>query len=89
MSNALALDLMRSAIQMALVVAAPMLVAALLVGLIVGVLQAVTQIQEQTLTFIPKLLVMTLVLVALMPWFLGRLVEYLVSILKSLPNLTA
>ncbi|MFM7230602.1 MAG: flagellar biosynthesis protein FliQ [bacterium] len=89
MSNALALDLMRSAVQMSLLVAAPMLVAALLVGLVVGVLQAVTQIQEQTLTFIPKLLVMTLVLVLLMPWFLSRLVSYMAGIFNSLPNLAA
>jgi flagellar biosynthetic protein FliQ len=56
---------------------------------VVGVLQAVTQIQEQTLTFIPKLLVMTLVLVALLPWFLSQLVGYLTGILNSLPNLAA
>ena len=89
MSNELALDLMRGAVQTALVVAAPMLVAALLVGLVVGLLQAVTQIQEQTLTFIPKLLVMTLVFVTLLPWFVSRLVEYLAGILKSLPTLAA
>ena len=89
MSNELALDLMRSAVQTAFMVAAPLLVAALLVGLIVGLLQAVTQIQEQTLTFIPKLLVMTLVFVALLPWFVSRLVEYLAHVLKSLPTLVA
>lgn len=89
MSNALALDLMRSAVQTALVIAAPMLIAALLVGLVVGLLQAVTSIQEQTLTFIPKLLVMTAVFVALLPWILSRLVEYLATIIKSLPTMVA
>ncbi|MEQ1832732.1 MAG: flagellar biosynthesis protein FliQ [Candidatus Eisenbacteria bacterium] len=89
MSNALALDLLRSAIQTALVIAAPMLVAALLVGLVVGLLQAVTSIQEQTLTFIPKLLVMTGVFVLLLPWILSQLVQYLASIIKSLPTLVA
>ena len=89
MSNELALSLMRHAVQTALMVAAPMLVAALLVGLIVGLLQAVTQIQEQTLTFIPKLLVMTMVFAALLPWFVSRLVEYLASVLKTLPTLAA
>ncbi len=89
MSNALALDLLRSAIQTALVIAAPMLIAALLVGLVVGLLQAVTSIQEQTLTFIPKLLVMTGIFVALLPWILSQLVEYLASIIKSLPTLAA
>ena len=89
MSIALALDLLRSAIQTALVIAAPMLIAALLVGLVVGLLQAVTSIQEQTLTFIPKLLVMTGIFVALLPWILSQLVEYLASIIKSLPTLAA
>ena len=89
MSNELALALMRAAVQTALVVAAPLLISALLVGVIIGLLQAVTQIQEQTLTFIPKLLVMTLVFVALLPWFVSRLVEYLASVLKSLPTLVA
>ena len=89
MSNALALDLLRSAIQTALVIAAPMLVAALLVGLVVGLLQAVTSIQEQTLTFIPKLLVMTGVFALLLPWILSQLVQYLASIIKSLPTLVA
>lgn len=87
MSSALALDLMRGAVQMALVVAAPLLLASLLVGLAVGLLQAVTQIQEQTLTFIPKLLVLAFVFVVLLPWMLTRLVDYLATVLRSLPTL--
>ena len=87
MNTGLAIDLMRGAMQVALLVAAPLLLAALAVGLVVGLLQAVTQVQEQTLTFIPKLLVISLVLVIAMPWLLSSLVRYLAGILQSLPIL--
>jgi flagellar biosynthetic protein FliQ len=86
-NTGLAIDLMRGAMQVALLVAAPLLLAALAVGLVVGLLQAVTQVQEQTLTFIPKLLVISLVLVIAMPWLLSSLVRYLAGILQSLPIL--
>jgi flagellar biosynthetic protein FliQ len=87
-SASLAIDLIRNAIAMSLVVAAPLLITALVVGVAVSVLQAVTQIQEQTLTFIPKLVLVGVVLVLTLPWTLTRLVEYLVGILRSLPTLS-
>jgi flagellar biosynthetic protein FliQ len=82
-----AIDLVRDAVLLALAIAGPLLVTALLVGVGVSLLQAVTQIQEQTLTFIPKLLLVGLVLVLTLPWTLMRLVEYLAGILRSLPTL--
>lgn len=88
MSASLAIDLVRNAIMLSLVVAAPLLLTALVVGLAVSLVQAVTQIQEQTLTFIPKLLLVGLVLVLTLPWTLTRLVEYLIGILRSLPTLS-
>ena len=88
MSSSLAIDLVRNAITLSLVVAAPLLLTALVVGLAVSLVQAVTQIQEQTLTFIPKLLLVGLVLVLTLPWTLTRLVEYLIGILRSLPTLS-
>ncbi|HTR79921.1 MAG TPA: flagellar biosynthetic protein FliQ, partial [Gemmatimonadaceae bacterium] len=63
MSYALIVDLARNAIMIALLIAGPMLVVALIVGLIISVLQAVTQIQEQTLSFVPKLVAVSLVFV--------------------------
>ena len=87
MSGALAVDLVRQAVLLSLTVAAPLLAAALLIGILVSLIQAVTQLQEQTLTFIPKLLGISLVFVLTLPWTMTRLVEYLSGVLRSLPTL--
>ena len=89
MSGALAVDLVRQAVMMSLMVAAPMLATALLIGIVVSLVQAVTQLQEQTLTFIPKLLGLSLVFVLTLPWTMTRLVEYLAGVLRSLPTLVS
>ena len=85
MSAALVLDLMRQAVTVCLTTAAPLLGAALLVGVTVSFLQTLTQIQEQTLTFVPKFAVILLVGLALLPWLLQQLVGYISSALRSLP----
>ena len=89
MTPALALDLIRNAIMVALGVAAPLLATALLVGILVSLIQAVTQIQEQTLTFIPKLLAMAAVFLIMLPWSVARLVDFLVTLLRSLPTMVS
>ena len=89
MSSALAVDLIRHALNVALLVAAPLLLTALVVGILVSLVQAVPQIQEQTLTFIPKLLSLAAVFMILLPWLLSQLVQYLVGVLQSLPTLAA
>ena len=89
MTPSLALDLMRNAIMVALTVAAPLLITALLVGILVSLVQAVTQIQEQTLTFIPKLLAMAAVFLIMLPWSVARLVDFLVTLLRSLPTMVS
>ena len=66
-----------------------MLATALLVGIVVSLIQAVTQLQEQTLTFIPKLLSIALVFILTMPWAISTLVEYLAGVLRSLPTLVS
>ncbi len=83
MSVPYAIDLIRHAVFLALLIAAPMLLVALLVGILVSLVQASTQIQEQTLTFIPKLVALALVFVITLPWLLGQLVEYLTGVLRS------
>jgi flagellar biosynthetic protein FliQ len=88
MSASLAVDLILRAVQVCLMVAAPMLVTALLMGVLVSVIQAVTQLHEQTLTFIPKLLLIAVVFVLTLPWMLSHLIQYLVGVLRSLPSLT-
>lgn len=87
MSGALAVDLIRHALMLSLTVAAPLLLTALVVGVIVGLLQAITQLQEQTLTFLPKLAAIALVFVITLPWAIARMVEYLAGVMRSLPTL--
>ncbi len=69
-----------------LTVAAPVLLAVLVVGILVSIFQAATQINEATLTFVPKLLACVSVLGVAGPWMLTSLVEYLRSVLLSLPS---
>ena len=87
MSHALIVDLARNAIMLALLVAGPMLVVALLVGLAVSILQAVTQIQEQTLAFVPKLVGVSAVFLLALPWIIQLMVKYTTELFRSLPSL--
>lgn len=89
MSGTLAVDLIRHALMLTLTVAAPLLLTALVVGVLVGLLQALTQLQEQTLTFLPKLVAIAFVFVLTLPWAIQRLVEYLAGVLRSLPTLAS
>ena len=89
MSHALVVDLARNAVMLALLIAGPMLVVALLVGLTVSVLQAVTQIQEQTLAFVPKLVGVSAVFLLALPWVLQLLVKYTTELFRSLPSLVS
>ena len=85
MNTDVVISLATQAMNVAFKVAMPLLLAGLVVGLIVSVFQAVTQIQEQTLTFIPKLVLLAVVFVITLPWVLSQLIGYLTGILKSLP----
>jgi flagellar biosynthesis protein FliQ len=71
-----AVFLARDALMITLRIAAPILLAGVLVGLIISVLQSVTSIQDQTLTFVPKIVMMLMVAAVLLPWITVRLVEY-------------
>ncbi|HEX5123907.1 MAG TPA: flagellar biosynthesis protein FliQ [Rhodanobacteraceae bacterium] len=75
------------ALVVTLMIAAPLLLTALAVGLLVGVLQAATQINEMTLSFIPKLLALAAVLVIAGPWMLRTLIDYTRHLIESLPSL--
>ncbi|MCU0933538.1 MAG: flagellar biosynthesis protein FliQ [Thiobacillaceae bacterium] len=79
--------LMRQAVEIALLVAGPTLLASLGMGLLVSIFQAATQINEMTLTFIPKLILMFIVLVITGPWALQLLVDYVIRLLESIPTL--
>ncbi len=71
-----AVDIARNALIQALIIAVPILGAGLTIGLMVSLFQAVTQIQEQTLTFVPKIIVMILVAVVLLGWIAVRMTEF-------------
>jgi flagellar biosynthetic protein FliQ len=75
------------ALEITLLLAAPMLVVALVTGLIIGAFQAATQINEQTLSFIPKLLALALTMVVAGPWMLKVLLSYTRELFESIPNL--
>ena len=76
----------RGALEMAVLLAAPMLLAGLLAGLVVSVFQAMTQINEITLSFIPKIAASLLALALFGPWMLARLVSYTTVLFQSLPS---
>jgi len=80
-----AIDLVREAVVMMLVISAPVIVAGMAVGLVVGLLQAATQIQEQTLSFVPKAIAMLAVLSITMPWLLTRMIEYFRDLVENIP----
>jgi flagellar biosynthesis protein FliQ len=75
------------ALEIALMLSAPLLLTALVTGLIVGAFQAATQINEMTLSFIPKLLALALALVVAGPWMLKLLVGYTRELIASIPGL--
>lgn len=79
--------IMAEAIKITLIVAAPMLMMGLLVGLAISVFSAVTQIQEMTLTFVPKIIVVFLALLATLPWIIEKLSTFTINLFTSIPTL--
>ncbi|MBX9611049.1 MAG: flagellar biosynthesis protein FliQ [Burkholderiales bacterium] len=76
----------RQAMEILLTVAAPILLVALVVGLIVSLFQAVTQINEATLSFLPKLVAIVAAIMVAGPWMMSMLTEYLQRVITSIPN---
>ncbi len=87
MDQDLVVDLSTAALELTLKVALPLLLVGLVVGLVVSVFQAITQIQEQTLSFIPKILATGAVLVVGGPWMLDQLLAYTRELWSSIPRL--
>ena len=80
-------DIGRHAVETLLLVSAPMLGAALITGLIVSIFQAATQVNEMTLSFIPKLIAVFLVLVLAGPWMITLMTDYIRRLYTSIPSL--
>ena len=84
-----ALNLLNDMLWNCLVVAGPILAATLIVGLVISVLQVATQLQEMTLSYVPKLLTAALLLIALGPWMIGRITDFARSLFLTIPTLAS
>lgn len=82
-----ALELMNRLLWNSLIVSTPVLAAALAVGLLISVLQVATQLQEMTLSYVPKLLVAVLMMIALGPWMISRITHFAIQSISLLPSL--
>lgn len=80
------LDMLREAFTVALKLAAPILAVSLVVGLLISIFQAATQIQEATLTFVPKLIIIGLVLILLAPWMMNTIQEFVIEHFRNILN---
>lgn len=87
MTPEVVMNIGRQAIEMALILAGPPLLATLVIGLIISIFQAATQINEQTLSFIPKLVGMFMVLIIAGPWMLQMMVDYIRRLFESIPQI--
>jgi len=81
------ISLATQAMTLAFEVAGPILLVGLVVGLLVSLFQAVTQIQEQSLSFIPKIVALAVLIVILGPWMLDRMVNYATNLYMSIPSI--
>jgi flagellar biosynthetic protein FliQ len=81
------IDLGRKTLMMVLILSGPMLILSLVVGLVVSIFQAATQINEMTLTFIPKLVAMGLALLVFLPWMLQLFKGFFTELLELIPTL--
>lgn len=81
------ISLASQAMTLALEIAGPIMVVGLVVGLVVSLFQAVTQLQEQALSFIPKIVALALLLLILGPWMLDKLINYVTNLYTSIPSL--
>ena len=82
-----AIEILRQLVGTSLLVVSPILIGSLIVGLVVSLLQSVTSIQEQTLSFVPKLVTISLVLVLGAPWILRQLMQFTVTYISRLPEM--
>jgi flagellar biosynthetic protein FliQ len=81
-----AINLTQQAMLTALLIGAPILVAGVLVGLVIGLAQALTQVQDQTVAFVPKLVAMVAVLILCLPWLVQKMIEYSEELFADIPK---
>jgi flagellar biosynthesis protein FliQ len=84
-----AINLTRQAMLMALLLGSPILIAGMAVGLLIGLAQALTQVQDQTVAFVPKIVAMMAVLILCLPWLVTKMVEYSEYLIANIPKTIA
>jgi flagellar biosynthetic protein FliQ len=89
MGNDFVIELTNQAVKVTLMLAAPMLIGALVIGILVSLFQAVTQINEQTLSFIPKIVVIVVALIFFSPWMMETMTSFTKDLFLSIPNVVA
>lgn len=87
MESAFAIDLGREALLTTLVISAPVLLVGAVVGLLIGLVQALTQIQDQTVAFVPKLVATVAILAICLPWLIQKMLEYSEEVITHIPQL--
>ncbi len=87
MTEEFVIHLMRETFYTILLVSAPVLIVSMIIGLFVSILQAATSVQEFTLTFVPKLIVVAIVLVIALPWMLDVVKSFTISLFEQIPSL--
>lgn len=80
-------DISQEAVKIALMLASPMLIGAMLVGIIISIFQAITQINEQTLTFIPKIVAIFVLIVVASPWLIETMSTFTTDLYENIPTL--
>lgn len=78
-----AVDLVREALIVAVVLATPMLLVGMVAGLVIGLIQALTQIQDQTVAFVPKILALAAVLIVCMPWLMTKMLDFTRTVFEN------
>ena len=86
MTPDVAIELGRSALVTSLMIGAPVLVTGMAVGLLIGLFQALTQIQEQTVAFVPKIVAMVLALGITLPWLINVMIQYSTEMISGIPT---
>lgn len=84
-----AVDLGREGIMMAIVIGTPVLLVGMVVGLVIGLFQALTQVQDQTIAFVPKIVAMLLVLSFCLPWLVDKMMQYCTDVFTNVPSVIA
>lgn len=82
-----AIDLGREAVMMSLLIGSPVLLVGTVIGLLIGLIQALTQIQDQTVSFVPKIIAMIAAVGICLPWLIQKMMEYSQDLITNIPNI--